>query len=96
MGADGSTCLQKVSGERERKHKAHIFKDKEECVGAISSATEAVAVPDLSVVSVSSAAFLLREQLGRTFCSLINFQGRLDMRSECGFLMFSSYFVTTC
>lgn len=39
--------------KRERKHKAHIFKDKEECVGAISSASEAVAVSDLSVVSVS-------------------------------------------
>lgn len=52
MEADGSTCLQKVSEERERKHKTHIFKDKE-CVGSISSATETVAVSDLSVISVS-------------------------------------------
>lgn len=35
--------------KRVRKHKAHILEDKEECVGAISSATEAAAVSDLSV-----------------------------------------------
>lgn len=36
--------------KRERNHRPHTFE--EECVGAISSATEALAVSDLSVVSV--------------------------------------------
>lgn len=36
--------------KRERKHRAHAFKDKGGCVGAISPTAEAVAMSDLSVV----------------------------------------------
>lgn len=32
--------------------------------------------------------------VGKNFCSIINFPGRSDMRLECIFFLFSSYFVT--
>lgn len=81
--------------KRERNHRAHNFK--EECVGAISSATEALCLIYLWFQCLFSSTSA-KGTVGKNFCTVINFQGRTDLRSECDFFffLFSSYFLSKC